>query len=207
MILPQDSSYIFSTNWRVKKNQLASLELLHKLWFINHSSISHTWRTIGHKCVSRAFYKGQQDVMVHTSRKHQKYRLLMPSLNEVIQSQGWKNNQFTTYKLTSQNWPTQPTAHCELTLTKTILKYCKYCCLTFLCALCSAPQSCLTLRDLMDHSPPGSSVHGILQARILEWVAMLSSRGSSQPRDRTRISCVSCIGKWILYHIFSVLKI
>ena len=42
-------------------------------------------------------------------------------------------------------------------------------------------QSCLTLGDPMDCSPPGSSVHGILQARILEWVAMPSSRGSSQP--------------------------
>ena len=44
----------------------------------------------------------------------------------------------------------------------------------------------------MDRSPPGSSVHGVLQARILEWVAMPSSRESSQPRDRTRVSYVSC---------------
>ena len=44
----------------------------------------------------------------------------------------------------------------------------------------------------------GSSVHGILQARILEWVAMPSSKGSSQPRDRT---CISCIGRWVLYHL------
>ena len=43
--------------------------------------------------------------------------------------------------------------------------------------------SCLTLCDPMDCSLPGSSVHGILQARILEWVAMPSSKGSSQPRD------------------------
>ena len=41
-------------------------------------------------------------------------------------------------------------------------------------------QSCLTLWDPMDCSPPGSSVHGILQARILEWVAISSSRGSSR---------------------------
>ena len=47
--------------------------------------------------------------------------------------------------------------------------------------------------DPMDCSPPGSSVHGIFQARILEWVAISSSRGSSQPRDQTHISCVSCI--------------
>ena len=44
-------------------------------------------------------------------------------------------------------------------------------------------QSCSTLCNPMDYSPPSSSVHGILQARILEWVALLSSRGSSQPRD------------------------
>ena len=44
-------------------------------------------------------------------------------------------------------------------------------------------QSCLTLCDPMDYSPPGSSVHGILQARILEWVARPSSRRSSQPRE------------------------
>ena len=53
-------------------------------------------------------------------------------------------------------------------------------------------QSCPILCDPMDCSPPGSSVHGILQARILEWVAMSSSRGSSQPRDRTHLFCSSC---------------
>ena len=48
-----------------------------------------------------------------------------------------------------------------------------------------AVKSCLTLCNPMDCSPPGSSVHGIFQARILEWVAIFSSRGSSQPRDQT----------------------
>ena len=48
---------------------------------------------------------------------------------------------------------------------------------------------CLTLCDPMNCSPPGFSVRGILQARILEWVAMSSSRGSSQARDWTQISC------------------
>ena len=52
-------------------------------------------------------------------------------------------------------------------------------------------QSCPTVYDATDYSPPGSSVHGILQARILEWVAMPSSRGSSQPRDQTHISCIA----------------
>jgi len=52
------------------------------------------------------------------------------------------------------------------------------------------PQLCLTLCDPMDCSPPGFSVHGILQARTLEWVAMYFSRGSFQPRDRTWVSYI-----------------
>ena len=60
-------------------------------------------------------------------------------------------------------------------------------------------QSCLTVFHPMDCSPPGSTVHGMLQARILEWVAMLSSRGSSQPRDQTHMFYVSCTGRWVLY--------
>ena len=64
--------------------------------------------------------------------------------------------------------------------------------------VCLVTQSCLTLCDPMDCSPPGSSVHGILQAKILEWVAMPFSRGSSQPRDRTQ---VSCFGRWVPYRL------
>ena len=52
-------------------------------------------------------------------------------------------------------------------------------------------QSCPTLSDPMDCIPPGSSVHEILQVGILEWVAMPSSRGSSQPRDRTQVSSIA----------------
>ena len=59
--------------------------------------------------------------------------------------------------------------------------------------LCSVVQSCLTLCDPMDCSPPGSSVHGTSQARILEWVAISFSRASSQHRDRNHVSCISCI--------------
>ena len=61
-------------------------------------------------------------------------------------------------------------------------------------------QSCLTLCDPVDCNPPGSSVHEIFQARILKWVAISCSGGSSQPRGQTCISCVSCIGRQILYH-------
>ena len=63
---------------------------------------------------------------------------------------------------------------------------------------CLAAQLCLTFCDPMDCHPPGSSVHGILQARILEWVAIFFSKWSSQPSDQTQ---VSCIGRWILYHL------
>ena len=59
--------------------------------------------------------------------------------------------------------------------------------------MCAQMQSYLTLCDPKDSSSPGSSVHGISQARILEWVAISSSRGSSQTRDQTRVSCSSCI--------------
>ena len=59
--------------------------------------------------------------------------------------------------------------------------------------------SCSVVSDsLADHSLPGSSIHEIFQARMLEWVAISCSRGSSQPRDQT---CVSCIGGRILYPV------
>ena len=58
---------------------------------------------------------------------------------------------------------------------------------------------CLICCDPIDCSPPGFS-GGILQARILEWISMPSSRGSSQPRDWTCVSYVFCIGRQVLYH-------
>ena len=66
--------------------------------------------------------------------------------------------------------------------------------------LCSVAQSHLTLCDPKDCSPPGSTVPGISQARILEWVAITYSRRTSWTRDRTPVSCISCIGRQILYH-------
>ena len=69
--------------------------------------------------------------------------------------------------------------------------------LLFHCCACSAAQFCPTLCDSLDCSPPGSFVHGISQARILEWVAISFSRVSSWSRNRT---WVSCIGRRILYH-------
>ena len=65
------------------------------------------------------------------------------------------------------------------------------------CYCCLVARSCPTLCDPVDYSPPGSSIHGILQARIPEWIAISFSRGSSWSRDQTWISCT---GRRILYH-------
>ena len=74
------------------------------------------------------------------------------------------------------------------------------------CFCCLVTQSCPTLCDPMDCSPPGSSFHRIFQAKILEWVAISSSRGSSPRRDRTRVSCLADVffttespGKPVIY--------
>ena len=64
----------------------------------------------------------------------------------------------------------------------------------------SPPQSCPTLYNPIEGSPLGSSVHGILQARILEWVAMPFSRGSARLRNRTCVSYISCFGSRVLNH-------
>ena len=65
---------------------------------------------------------------------------------------------------------------------------------------------CLTHCNPMDGSLPGSSVHGILQARILEWGAISYSKGFSQPSDGTRTSYVSCTGRGILYQLYHLGK-
>ena len=77
-----------------------------------------------------------------------------------------------------------------------LTKQFRYMCL----CVCAYSVSFVWLCSSMDCSPPGSSVHGIFQARILEQVAISHSRGSSQPRGRTCVCCGSCIGRQILYH-------
>ena len=64
-------------------------------------------------------------------------------------------------------------------------------------------QSCPILCDPTDYSPPGSSICRILQARILEWIAIPFSRGSSQPRDQTQVSCIAG-GFFIVWVIWDV---
>ena len=63
--------------------------------------------------------------------------------------------------------------------------------LYFVCVKVLVAQSCLTLCDPVDCSPPGSSVHGILQARMLEWVAIPFSRASYRPRDQILVSHIT----------------
>ena len=69
-----------------------------------------------------------------------------------------------------------------------------------ICSVCVCAQSCPTLCDPMDSNLPGSSVHGIFQARMLEWVAISCSRGSSWPRDWNCVFLCLRIDKWILYN-------
>ena len=68
------------------------------------------------------------------------------------------------------------------------------------CVHAKSLQLCSTLFSPVGCKVPGFSVHGILQTSLLEWVAIPSSRGSSQPRDRTCISYLSYIGRWVLYY-------
>ena len=103
-----------------------------------------------------------------------------------VQSEQRKHILFSTYQ------SIQNSSHSKL-LKFTIIHYHSFC-------VPSVTQSCATLCDSMDCSLPGSSVHGILQTRILEWVATSSSEGSSSFRDQTHISCVSCTGRRILCH-------
>ena len=72
---------------------------------------------------------------------------------------------------------------------------------TFMTCACSGIQSVVSDCKRMDCSLPGATVHGIFQARILEWIAVSSSRVSSQPKDQIHISYISYIGRQILYHL------
>ena len=73
---------------------------------------------------------------------------------------------------------------------------------SFLSASAKSLQWCLTLRDPIDWSPPGSSVHGNVQARMLEWVVISFSRGLPDTAiNSPSPSYVSCFGRWVLYHL------
>ena len=75
-------------------------------------------------------------------------------------------------------------------------------------AVCASAQvlSPVRLCNLMDCSPPGSSICGIFPARILQWVASSNSRGSSPPRGRTSVCCISSIWRWTFFFFFKPLS-
>ena len=96
------------------------------------------------------------------------------------------------YQLSYQGSPKYPHRHYQFDLSH--LRHKNLC-------VCSVAQLYLTLScNPMDYSPPGTSAHGIFQARILEWGAISSSKVSSRPRDQTCISFIACICRHILYH-------
>ena len=70
----------------------------------------------------------------------------------------------------------------------------------YACVCAKSLQLCPTLCDPVGCSPPGSCVHGILKARVLEWVSTPSSRGFSWPMAQTQVSYISCTGRQVLYH-------
>ena len=103
----------------------------------------------------------------------------------------------------SKNWQTQKL--CPLTIKATrakthilgscnslpfVIQFNHFSKIYYISCCCLVTKSCLTLCYPVDCSPPGSSVHGISQARVLEWVAIPFSKGSFQPRDQTLISCL-----------------
>ena len=89
--------------------------------------------------------------------------------------------------------------HFSLTVSEDIaVCVCVCVCVVWACACAQSLQPYSILCDPMDYSPPGSSVHGILQARILKWVAISSSRGSSRPRDWTHVFYVCLRGRWVI---------
>ena len=91
--------------------------------------------------------------------------------------------------------------HLQFLFTSIILVCVSLCVCVCVCVhMCSVAHSCPTVCDFMNCSLPGSSVHGTFQARILEWVAISYSRGSSQPRDWIHVPCIFCIDRQIPYH-------
>ena len=94
----------------------------------------------------------------------------------------------TVYLLVDIRWLSQK---------RILLEHSSTSCIPCVCVRPQSLQFYLTLCNPMECSPPGSSVHGIFQARILEWGMISYSRGSSQPRDPT---CISWNSRWILYH-------
>ena len=109
-------------------------------------------------------------------------------LQGICLTQGWS----TDPALPADSLPTEPPEKLQLGLLRRLNEMVHFCSKSaVIIRKESVSQSCPTLCDPMDCSPPGSSAHGISQARILEWVAIPFSRGCTRPRDRTWVSCIA----------------
>ena len=138
--------------------------------------------------------------------RHESHSVISDSLRTHLQCRRYKRHKFETRvgKIPwRMAWPPTPLflpgeSHGQRSLADYSPWGCKESDMTDLgAAVLCCPVS---FSESMDCSLAGSSVHGILPARILEWVAMPSSRGSSWLGDWTHVSCISCISRWILYH-------
>ena len=136
----------------------------------------------------------QRDVSVHPKHCMNDWWLLSRSFHRKPHTAGLMVKMGRTLPPTAGKIKPTPTSPCYFL--KKLLNY------TWpACSCTKSLQPCLTLCSPMNYSPPVSSVLGILQARILEWVAMPSSRGSSRPRDQTWVFYIFCIGRQVLYHL------
>ena len=138
------------------------------------------------ECLKPALVNRKSPILLHNSQPHAAQPVLQ-RLNEL----GYD---------VLPHLPYSPDLPQTTTYSSILITFCRENASTTSLCVCLVAQSCLILCDPMNCSPPGSSVCGILQERILEWVSMPSSRGSSQLRNRTCVSYVSCIGRWVLYH-------
>ena len=111
--------------------------------------------------------------------------------------------QTNSERLCSQSWPHSPQIKYQWRLTSSSIII-----NTWAAAAAKSLQSCPTLCDPTDSRPPGSRIPGILQAITLEWVAISFSRGSSQPRDRTQVSCTAggCFTVWATRETYFLLQ-
>ena len=135
----------------------------------------------------RSFYL-PPDLLLNFKRPICMQKSLCCSGSRTQEQEKWMNCHFQREKK-----PLKKTV--EMSFQVTCISLCVCVCECVYVCVCVHAQSCLTLCNPVGCSPSASSVHGIFQARIMEWVAFSYSRGSSEPRDWTLssgISCVSC---------------
>ena len=187
--LPDQGSSLCLLHWRADSLPLRQLEahIIHNVLIFNMTAIlPHTWQVIL-KCLlslllsaSRLTFTRPVSVPLPDSFLCQ--RLLCPPCPRLCQ----RVTLPALHPLASPQIPWEASARCGFSsLWGTLEHPDSRSCLLFVCML-----SCPTLCNSMDYSPPGPSVHGIFPAVTVELVARPSSRGSSQSRDQTHISCI-----------------